>query len=242
MATKKRPLRILITDDHPVYRTGLIALLQSLDFIANCYEANDGAEALEIIASKKVDVIFLDLDMPNLNGIDFLTEFNIRFENAEKPKVIVVSMDDTKHTILKCYNFGISGFISKTTSVLELKKLFQLLSEDETYYCKSARDILFKHLIKVNVLKEKEPSFPELNSIETQLLRLVCLQSSIPELADKMNKSESSIKGIRYRLFKKIHVVNIIGAVLFAIENNYISLEEIKAGLIRNSEYNKAEQ
>lgn len=228
--------RILIVDDHPVYRTGLIALLQSIDFISNCYEAENGIEALEIINTKKIDVVFLDLDLPVMNGVELLTELNVNYLN-KKPKIIIISMDNSKSTMLKCYNLGINGYISKTTSLLELKRLFQLLNEDEDYYCSKTRNILFKHLVTEQPANVN-PVVRQLNPVEIQLLRLVCLQYTIAELAEQMNRSESSIKAIRYRLFKKIKVMSIIGAVLYAIENNHITLQEIKSGLIQNKNYN----
>lgn len=235
--TKSRQFnsRILIVDDHPVYRTGLISLLQSIDFISNCYEAENGSEALEIINTKKIDVIFLDLDLPVMNGVELLTYLNINHLN-QKPKVIIISMDNSKSTMLKCYNLGINGYISKTTSLIELKRLFQLLNEDEDYYCSTARNILFKHLVTEQP-KNNNPVSTLLKPTEIQLLKLVCLQYTIAELAEQMDKSESAIKAIRYRLFKRIKVTSMIGAVLFAIENNHITLQEIKSGLIKNKQY-----
>lgn len=234
----KKKMNVLVVDDHPIHRAGVIGLLKTIPFITKCMEASNGLEALDIIQTKKVDVVLLDLDMPKMNGIKTLEVMHDLLPEQTIPKIIIMSVDDNKSTVLKCYHLGIDGFINKASSLKELNQLFNLLQENETYYCTSVKNSLYKYLIeKDNNINQVSTSDITLNQIEVQLLRYVCMQYTITELADQMNRSEDGIKSVRYRLYKKLGVTNMIGALIFGIEHNYVTVSEIKSGLIKNNDY-----
>ncbi|MFT6843888.1 MAG: two-component system response regulator DegU [Flavobacteriales bacterium] len=221
-------MHVLVVDDHPIYRKGVITLLNSIRFITKCHQASDGKEALEKINEKDIDVVLLDLDMPVMNGIQFLDKLNA-LKLVKRPKIIIMSVDDTKSTIIQCYRLRIDGFLNKSTTIFELNKLFNLLLEDETYYCKSVSEVLYKHLLTVKFQKEDHHiDNATLNHTEIELLRYVCLQYTIKELAECMGRSFDAVKSIRYRLYKKIGVNNMIGALLYGIENRYLTIDELK--------------
>jgi DNA-binding NarL/FixJ family response regulator len=224
-------MHVLVVDDHPIYRKGVTTLLNSIQFITKCHQASDGIEALEQLKEHSIDVILLDLDMPVMNGIQFLDKLNsMQLEN--RPKIIIMSVDDNKSTIIQCYRLKIDGYLNKSTSIVELNKLFNLLHEDETYYCNSVSEVLYKHLLHTKNSKfDSDTDDVSLNETEIELLRYVCMQLTIKELADSMGRTFDAVKSIRYRLYKKIGVNNMIGALLFGIENRYLTIDELKKGL-----------
>jgi len=215
-------LRILLTDDHPIFRMGLKDILKDLPVVQKIQEAGDGLEALTLLENNEFDIVFMDIQMPKLNGIQTTSKILATYPST---KVIALTMSIDQKEILAMYDAGVSGYILKNTSLEELKRALEKVSNDEQYYCNEVSEVLFRALLK----KDKSEIIPghEADSItprEKEILKMLCEQLSTEEIADKLSLSVLTIKRHRQNLLQKTNAKNLAGLVVFAIKNNLFNL------------------
>lgn len=208
-------LAILVVDDHPVFRHGLVEILSEVHFVKRVEEACDGDEAMKLIAKKKFDIILLDIEMPGKNGLDFLAELKLK-AMLNQPKVIIVSSHSTASKVLAAYELGVFGYIMKDTPVKEIRKALLLVAEGEPYFSDNIRKIMLDQLVRN---RPESPDSIKLTIKERQVLDLVCKQLSNKEIADLMFLSEKTIKRHRSTLNEKVGAKNAAGLIVYAIQN-----------------------
>lgn len=221
-----KQLKVLILDDHPIFRQGLLKLLEGLPFIDTIHETGSPKIALDKIFEQKIDVLLLDLQMPEMEGTAFLDELNTKV-NTHNPKRIIISVLEDKPTLTACYKRGIHGYIPKSTSKAEVTKLFTRLIEDELYFTKKVSDFLFNEALKpVNKsLGERERN---LSDTEIKIAILNCFQYNISEMADILCLAVGTIKTHRHNIYKKTKTSNMVGLGFYALEEGYITQKDLQ--------------
>lgn len=211
-------LKILVADDHSIFRHGLSSLLKNIPFVNKIDEASNGVEVLKALNKTKYDVLFLDIEMPIMNGIDTLQEVKL---HSRAPKVIVLSMFSNENYIMDMHDKGMNGYLLKNTTILELKRAIELVMEGEPYYSPEVREILLSSLLK----REKAHAFNHNHSLdlsdrEVDVLLMICEQYSTFEIAEKLFISEHTVKRHRTSLLEKTGAKNSAGLVVYAVKNN----------------------
>lgn len=223
--TSLRSLKVLIVDDHPVFRLGFKQILESFKSISKIYEANNGEVALKKIRSFKIDLVFLDITMPKMNGYEFLDKLN---DNPEsKPKIIVVSMWVEKYAVLTSYGKGIDGYITKHAGIKEITRLLERVKDKENYYSPAVYKILLKEVFNHNK-KGIQPANNNLTEVERVVMKYICRQQTNDEIGENMFLSPNTIKRHRQRIKDKIGAKNIVGFIHYSLENGIVSLSEMK--------------
>jgi two-component system response regulator DegU len=128
---KSNPLAVMVVDDHKLFRTALRALIGKAKISAVVFEAENGREALEMLQKKSVDIILLDIQMPDMNGVDFLKALK---KKETRPKVIMLSQFREKSLIVHCFQLGANGYLSKGCGILDLQKAVRDVMSKGTYY------------------------------------------------------------------------------------------------------------
>jgi len=105
-----KPLRVLITDDHPIARSGIRALLEADDEVQVIAEAGDGMEAVRLIEEHLPDIVFLDIGMPGLNGFDVLDQVGRKFPEVS---TIVLTLHESEQYALRAFSLGAMGYLSR---------------------------------------------------------------------------------------------------------------------------------
>ena len=118
-------ITVILADDHPVVRTGIKSLINESDDIEIVAEASDGKEALELVESKRPNVLITDISMPHLTGIELAEKVNEQFSET---KVLVLTMHMEEEYILKGFEAGILGYLPKDSSQSELLEAIQTIS------------------------------------------------------------------------------------------------------------------
>ncbi len=142
-----RPIRILLADDHDLFRAGLRALLQGLEGIEVIAEASDGREALSLLKEHRADIVLMDMMMPGLNGLDATGQIVREFPNV---RVIILSMNSAEEFVLPALRAGASGYVLKNAKAAELERAIRAVARGETYLMPAISGHAHRRLPKTN--------------------------------------------------------------------------------------------
>ncbi len=211
-------INVMIADDHVLMREGIKQLLEFDGSIHVIAEANDGIECIEKLKTIYPDVLLLDINMPNKNGIEVLQEIH---DKRMKVKVLILTVHNEVEYLLKAIDIGVDGYILKDSESAELKKAISLVLNGESYIQPSLIPALNSRLVARDVDKEKIES---LTKREMEVLIQVANGMFNKEIATVLNISERTVKNHISNIFKKIEVSDRTQAAVFAIRNNIIQL------------------
>ena len=212
-------VNILLADDHRMVREGLKQLLETDSEINVVAEAGDGYECLNLTNKTKPDIVLLDINMPNMDGIQVL---NIMKQRKMLCKVIVLTIHNEIEYLVKALEIGCDGFILKDSDFDTLKKAIFSVYSGETYIEPSLMPLLNSSLAERDVLKEK---VSDLTRREMEVLKMIASGAFNKEIALTLNISERTVKNHVSNIFKKIGVSDRTQAAVFAIKNNIISIK-----------------
>jgi DNA-binding NarL/FixJ family response regulator len=218
MEEKSMLVKIMIADDHSMIREGLKNLLELDGDIEVIAEAVDGRDCLDKLETIKPDVLLLDINMPNMNGLEVLKELKSR---KSKLKVLVLTVHNETEYLLKAVDIGINGYVLKDSESAELKKAIFAVNDGETYIQPSLIPALNQKKIERSVDEEKIES---LTSRELEVLKLLAVGMYNKEVAEKLEISERTVKNHVSNIFKKLEVTDRTQAAVFAIRNNLITV------------------
>lgn len=211
-------VEVIIADDHSMVREGLKQLLELDGDIVVIGEASDGVECLDLLEKKLPQALLLDINMPNMNGLEVLEK--IKEKNLDT-KVIILTVHNEVEYLLKAVEIGIDGYMLKDSNSDELKKAIYSVIDGESYIQPNLIPILNSKMIERDVEKE---NLALLTKRELEVLKLMAVGSYNKEIGEKLNISERTVKNHISSIFKKIDVSDRTQAAIFAIRNNLISI------------------
>ena len=206
-------IRILIADDHSIVREGLKQLLELDGDIVVVGQAGDGYECLSLLNKLKPDVLLLDINMPNLDGLKVLT---IMKEEKMEAKVLILTIHNEIEYLLKAVDIGCNGYGLKDSDSALLKKAIYNVYNGEMYIQPSLTPLLNSNLSDRDNYKDK---LNELTRREYDVLKLLAEGYFNKEIASTLNISERTVKNHVSNIFKKIGVSDRTQAAVFAIKN-----------------------
>lgn len=211
-------VKVMLADDHVLMREGIRHLLEYDGSIEVIQEANDGIECLEKLKDVTPDILLLDINMPDMNGIEVLEEL----KRTNNPlKVLILTVHSEVEYLVKAIDIGANGYILKDSGSLELKQAINLIMQGECYIQPSLLPALNSRLINRDIDKEKLES---LTKRELEILTQVSGGMFNKEIANNLNISERTVKNHISNIFKKIDVSDRTQAAVFAIRNNIVKL------------------
>lgn len=214
-------INIVITDDHKLFRKGIIALLDDFDFIGDINEASNGAELMELLAGMKTlpDVILLDLRMPVMDGVEAQQKIRSLYPQI---KVIILTMEDDEQYILFLIGEGVNGYLLKNADPDEMETAIKKVVENGFYFSDDISMIVLKNLNK----KEKAEIIfnPDFNERELQVLELICKEYTNAEIAEAFEVSVRTAEGYRQKLVEKVGAKNIAGLVVLALKHKWVTI------------------
>lgn len=211
-------VKVMIADDHVMMREGIKQLLEFDGTVEVIAEANDGVDCLDKLRYVKPDVLLLDINMPNMNGIDALQKIR---ELGFPIKVMMLTVHNEVEYLLKAVDIGADGYILKDSGSAELKKAIYIVMTGENYIQPSLIPALNSRLVARDEDKEKIES---LTKRELEVLIQVANGMFNKEIATSLDISERTVKNHISNIFKKIDVADRTQAAVFAIKNNLIKL------------------
>jgi DNA-binding NarL/FixJ family response regulator len=215
----EKKLKVMIVEDHHIFRKGLAMLLKEMPDVEICGEATNGQEFLDTFEKLKPDIILMDIQMPVLNGIEATKEALKRYPDL---RIVAVSMFGEEEYLVSMLEAGVKGFLLKTVEEHELKKALALVADNKNYFSDELIPTLTSSLVKSRSKDEpREPELrEELTRREEEVLELICKGYTIKEIADRLFISQRTVDGHKANLFRKAGVDSSVKLVTFAIKNN----------------------
>lgn len=217
-------IRLVIADDHEIFRDGLALMLSKQQEINLVGQAENGKKLVSLVEEVQPDVVMTDVKMPVMDGIEAS-----RFLLSRRPdlRIIALSMFDEENLIVDMLEAGAKGYLLKNADKQEILDAIQSVYEGKTYYCHhtSSRLISLISKSRFNPYKRKEPlSFTDR---ETEIIRLICQQLTAQEIADRVFLSKRTVEGHRTKILEKMNVKNTAGVVIYALKHRIVTEEEV---------------
>jgi DNA-binding NarL/FixJ family response regulator len=214
----KKIVRVLISDDHALFREGLRRILELEEDIKIVGEANDGAETLRLVERLKPDVILMDINLPGPNGIRITHQIKKRYR---KIYVIMLSMyEDTAH-IIESFQAGASGYVIKTRPSGELIETIRSVFREGVSIPPAIEHKLLKGIRKPDFLSGTKRA--NLTRREVRILKLVASGNTNKRIAIRLFVSEKTVKNHLSHIYRKLAVKNRAQAVVEGLKRDYIS-------------------
>lgn len=211
-------IKVMLADDHLLMREGIRQLLEFDGTIKVVDEASNGKECIEKLKVSKPEVLLLDINMPEVNGIEVLQK--IKEENSDV-RVLILTVHNEVEYLIKAIDIGADGYILKDSESAELKKAIRTIMKGESYIQPKLVPVLNNRLVARDKDKDKIDS---LTGREIEVLIQVANGMFNKEIATTLNISERTVKNHISNIFKKIEVSDRTQAAVFAIKNDLIKL------------------
>jgi len=211
--------KIIITDDHKIFRQGLKSLIVNEGIAEVIAEASNGIEFLELLPEYSPDLVLMDIGMPEMNGIE-ATENALRI--YPDLKILILSNFGDEVHYFNIIKAGARGFVLKTSGIHELQAAIEKTLSGESYF---SNELLRKIISDINPAASKSTPVNAADSLtkrELEVLHLVASGLSNEEIAEKMHISVTTVKGHRSNLLLKTGTKNSAGLVMYAIKSNII--------------------
>ena len=218
MAKERKVVRVLIADDHAIFRDGLRKLLSPADNISIVGEAQDGVECIELLAKLKPDVLLLDLRMPRKDGLGVLEEVN--FDNLPTRVIILTATEDDRD-VIRAMRLGARGVVLKQSASELLTKSIHKVADGEIWldnHLTAEVITAFKKSSESGQRREK----PFLSAREREIVQLVAQGFRNREIGEKLFISEQTVKNHIHNIFDKIGVSDRLELALYAIHHGLI--------------------
>lgn len=214
-----RPINIMIADDHSMVREGIKQLLELDGDITVIAEANNGKQCLELLDEKRTDVLLLDINMPNMNGLQVLQYIR---DKKMKVKVLILTIHNEVEYLMRAVEIGVNGYVLKDSESSVLKKAIFSVHKGETFIQPELAPLLKVRMNEKNSFSENEDE--TLTRREIEVLKLIAEGLFNKEIAYTLDISEKTVKNHVSNIFKKIKVSDRTQAAVYAIKNNFVSL------------------
>lgn len=208
------PVRVLIADDHPLFRKGLRTLLDSMPQMTVIGEATSGQEAVEQAVALQPDVILLDLQMPAGGGLGAIRELGQRRTNS---RILVVTLFDDDESVFTALKAGARGYVLKDADEAEMIRAIQAVAEGEAIFSPAIAARMM-HYFATPPTAGAGDSFPELTEREREILTLIARGYANAQIAEELTISLKTVRNHASSIFNKLQVAGRAQAAIRARE------------------------
>lgn len=209
------PIKLIIADDHDVYRDGLRFILEKNEGINVIGEASNGKELYHLCKKLEPDVVLTDIIMPQMDGIEAT---RMLYKDCPAVNVIALSMYNEDNLIIDMLEAGAKGYLIKSAHKSEIIEAVQSAAKNIPYYCRSSSSKLARMIANSQFNPYKKIERLSFNEKETEVIRLICQEKTTKEIGDLLFLSNRTIEGYRQRIQEKMQVKSTAGIVVYAIK------------------------
>ncbi len=208
-------MQILIADDHAIVRRGLKQILDEEPGLAVVSEAQNGQEVLEMSRHQSWDLVILDINLPDRNGLDILNELHYTFPNVP---ILILSMYPEDQYALRVLKAGASGYLNKQSAPEELIKAIKKIRGGGKYFSEAVLDMLVSSMDR----RQAKPIQEILSDREYQVMVLIASGKTLTEIGEKLALSVKTISTYRKRILDKLNMKNNAELTYFALRNGLV--------------------
>lgn len=210
-------INVMIVDDHALMREGLTKILELEDNINIVAKASDGIEAIELFKKISVDVILLDINMPNMNGIDTLRKLK---DIDSSIKVIMLTIYDEREYLIETLNLGANGYMLKDSESSSLVSAIMNVYGGGSYVHPNLAGELLKEINRRKDRHSNKEGVESLTKREYEVLCAIAEGLSNKEISDKLYISEKTVKNHVSSILRKLDLADRTQAAIYAYKNN----------------------
>lgn len=214
-------IKIILTDDHRIFRDGIKSLLSENEEIQIIGEASDGFELMEMLKMITPDLVIMDITMPKLSGIEVTKQISSLYPEMG---ILILSMHTNEEFVINSIKAGAQGYLPKDTSKEELLKAIHAIYNGGEYYSKNVSDSFLKNFAKRFKVEQNLMENDELTKREIEILQLAAGGSSNKEIADQLYISIKTVDAHKNHIMQKLKLKNTAELVIYAIKNKIIEL------------------
>lgn len=220
MATAK--IDVCVVDDHQIFRKAMMRLLKTFGRVGKVMEAENGKQCLHVVAENNPHVVLLDLEMPVMNGMECAEAL---LKKSPDTKIVILTMHDSGKYMAYMMELGVHSFLLKNTDPEELERAIYSVVDKDFYHNDLLASVLRKSL--KTKLKSERPDFhaaqQALSDRELEILRLICEEKSLREIALHLAVSEKTIQSHKLNIQTKLSVKSTVGLIKAAYDMGLIS-------------------
>jgi len=213
-----KTVRILLADDHDLLRAGLRLLLHSMEGFEVVGEAGNGREAIALAQKLRPDVVMMDIQMPELNGLDATARL---VASTPGTNVVIVSMNASEESVLAALRAGAVGYLLKNVPPVELELALRAASRGQTYLCSGVSRYLVDRVVTRS--RQAESSWELLTPRQREVLQLVAEGHTSKEIARRLEISVRTAETHRTQLMETLDIHDVAGLVRYALRKGLIS-------------------
>jgi DNA-binding NarL/FixJ family response regulator len=214
--------RILLADDHPVFRLGLCSLLGSHKGWEICGEAADGREAVEKCRQLRPDLVILDICMPRLNGVDAARQI-LRHNPVQR--ILVVTDVGSEQVVRDCLEAGVRGWVFKSDGAHDLTTAVEALQWQRSTFSSRVSDLILDGYLRRHRIGPAVASLPQLSPREREVVQLVGEGKTSKEVATMLGMTLKTAETHRSNIMIKLNLHSTVELVLYAVRNEIIHVQ-----------------
>jgi DNA-binding NarL/FixJ family response regulator len=205
------PIQVVLADDHDLVRSGIKALLSTVEGVQVIAEARNGNELLQLLESVKPDVVMTDISMPGMDGITAIAEIHVRHPDV---RVLVLSMYDTVDFVKRAVANGACGYLMKDAPPFELEQALRSVMATGSY---------FSAAVAQRLLQPSEPTVDdELTTRQVEILTLIAQGKSAKEIAFELGLSPKTVDVHRARIMERLRLNDIASLTRYAVRKGLV--------------------
>lgn len=224
LMNKMKNIQIAIAEDHDLVREGIVSLLKGETNLKVIGDFSNGRDLITFLHQKKVDVVILDIEMPEMNGVEVL---QIISEDFKQVKAIMLSMYVSPEFISECMSLGAKAFLPKNCDIEELVLAINSVHEKGFYFNDLVSEVLLNQISK-STTKDNSKFKNALSEREVDIIVFICEGLQNKEMADKLSVSIRTIEGHRKNISKKTKANHVADIIRYAVNNGIYNFKQIK--------------
>jgi two-component system, NarL family, response regulator DegU len=211
-----RKIKIILADDHPVYRDGLRQVLAADPELQLVHETGKGRDALDQARRLKADLLLLDIDMPQMSGLDVARE---RQRHHDAFDIIFLTMHREEDLFNEAMNLGVKGYVLKDSASADILNAVHSVAEGRPYLSPSLSEFIMNWASGAKGLRTMRPGFDDLTASERRILKLIASDRTSKEIADELGLSARTVENHRTNICTKLDIHGSHALLKFAFEN-----------------------
>lgn len=211
-----KPIRIVIADDHPIFRSGLSQLLKLEADIEILGEAENGGKALGLVRETSPEVAILDIDMPEKGGFEVAQEL---LGSGAQVEIVFLTMHKNETLLNRALNLGVKGFVLKDSAMEDILNAVRAVSQGENFISPALSTFLVNRARSATAFEQNNPSVKDLTATERRILRLIGDYKTSKEIADELFISQRTVDTHRTNISTKLGIKGTHALLKFALDN-----------------------